>query len=88
MAVLAEHAEKQLAEELARFSREVEPLFQAHDYTFALSKLTGLRAPVDSFFDHVMVMTDDHRLRANRLALLNQLSALFFRVADISRLER
>ncbi|MEE8342407.1 MAG: glycine--tRNA ligase subunit beta [Gammaproteobacteria bacterium] len=86
--MLAENAEKQLAEQLFRFSREVEPLFEAHDYTPALTKLTGLCEPVDNFFDNVMVMTKDDRLRANRLALLNQLSSLFFRVADISRLER
>jgi len=86
--MLAENAEKQLAEQLFRFSREVEPLFEAHDYTPALTKLTGLREPVDNFFDNVMVMTEDDLLRANRLALLNQLSSLFFRVADISRLER
>ncbi|MEE8428505.1 MAG: glycine--tRNA ligase subunit beta, partial [Gammaproteobacteria bacterium] len=50
--VLAENAEKLLAEQLLHFSREVEPLFEAHDYTPALTKLTGLREPVDNFFDN------------------------------------
>lgn len=86
--MLEENAEKQLAEKLLCLSREVEPLFEAQDYTPALTKLTGLREPVDTFFDNVMVMTKDDRLRANRLALLSQLSSLFYRVADISRLER
>jgi glycyl-tRNA synthetase beta chain len=46
-----------------------------------------LREPVDAFFDQVMVMADDPAIRANRLALLNRLSALFLGVADISILQ-
>ena len=45
-----------------------------------------MRAPVDRFFDQVLVMADDARLRDNRLALLQRLEALFLRIADISRL--
>jgi glycyl-tRNA synthetase beta chain len=57
------------------------------DYTPALQKLAGLRDAVDAFFDQVMVMVDDDDLRANRLALLNELGTLFLRVADLSRLQ-
>ena len=53
----------------------------------ALCRLAALQAPVDRFFDDVMVMTDDEQLRDNRLALLNALYGLFLRVADISRLQ-
>jgi glycyl-tRNA synthetase beta chain len=49
--------------------------------------LAGLRKPVDTFFDDVMVMVDDTRVRDNRIALLNQLHGLFLQVADISRLQ-
>jgi glycyl-tRNA synthetase beta chain len=49
--------------------------------------LAGLRDSVDAFFDDVMVMVEDDALRANRLALLNNLSGLFLRVADLSRLQ-
>jgi glycyl-tRNA synthetase beta chain len=48
--------------------------------------LSGLRAPVDRFFDEVMVMTDDPALQMNRLALLAELRDLFLDIADISQL--
>jgi len=51
-----------------------------------LQVLAGLRAPVDRFFDDVMVMADDEKLRNNRLALLARLRVLFLKLADISRL--
>jgi len=51
-----------------------------------LAALATLRAPVDRFFDEVMVMAEDARLRANRLALLHRLYGQFLRLADLSRL--
>ena len=63
------------------------PLMDAGDYTPALMQLAGLRENVDAFFDQVMVMVDDDTLRANRLSLLQNLSKLFLRVADLSRLQ-
>jgi len=51
-----------------------------------LRALAQLRGPVDTFFDTVLVMAEDERVRANRLALLDSVLALFYRVADISRL--
>ena len=62
------------------------PLLDDGNYTEALKELAGLRAPVDRFFDDVMVMVDDESLKNNRLALLGELRALFLDVADISRL--
>lgn len=56
-------------------------------YAEALTALAQLRAPVDRFFDDVMVNADDAAVRANRLALLGQLAAAMNAVADISRLE-
>jgi glycyl-tRNA synthetase beta chain len=60
--------------------------FEAHDYTGSLQALAALKAPVDAFFDGVMVNAEDPALRANRLALLNGLHAAMNRVADLSRL--
>ena len=60
--------------------------FTAGDYTASLQTLSALRAPVDAFFDGVMVNADDPALRANRLALLRQLHQAMNRVADLSRL--
>jgi glycyl-tRNA synthetase beta chain len=58
----------------------------AGDYEARLRALATLRAPVDRFFDDVLVMAEDEKVRANRLGLLAQGLALFYRVADISRL--
>lgn len=82
-----EDAEKALFAELAKITPVVEPLFAAKDYTAALSALAALRAPVDAFFDGVMVMADDTDLKANRLRMLAQLRDLFTKVADISVLQ-
>ena len=85
--LLKDEAERTLAGTLVVLDKEVAPLFNARDYTGALQKLAALRTKVDTFFEQVMVMADDPALRANRLALLSQLRALFLRVADISRLQ-
>lgn len=83
-----EEAEKQLAHAVKTLGEKVAPLYQARDYTTALSELATLREPVDRFFDDVMVMADDPKVRDNRLALLRALSLLFLDVADISRLQK
>jgi len=62
-------------------------LFDAGDYSAGLQKLAALRGPVDEFFDQVMVMSDNAKQQANRLALLKQVQDLFLRVADISLLQ-
>lgn len=84
---LVDDAEKQLAEQLNNMSTAVIPLMEAGDYTPALRQLAALRENVDTFFDQVMVMVEDDTLRANRLSLLQNLSNLFLRVADLSRLQ-
>jgi len=55
-------------------------------YEERLRGLASLRAPVARFFDDVLVMAEDPRVRGNRLALLNQALSLFHRIADISKL--
>ena len=71
---------------LAEIAPRADASFAAGDYTASLQALAALKAPVDDFFDHVMVNADDPALKANRLALLNQLHRTMNRVADISRL--
>jgi glycyl-tRNA synthetase beta chain len=85
-ALLAEPAERELAERVQQLETDLAPLFAAGDYTAALGKLAHLREAVDAFFDGVMVMADDAALRDNRLALLNRMRTLFLKVADISLL--
>ncbi len=56
----------------------------AGDHAAALGSMASLRAPLASFFDHVMVMADDADVRHNRLALLRSISGAFGRIADFS----
>ena len=87
LSACVEPAEKALAEAVLALRTEVQPLIAKGDYTAVLDKLANLRAPVDSFFDNVMVNAEDPALRQNRLAILNTLQDLFLQVADISVLQ-
>jgi glycyl-tRNA synthetase beta chain len=84
-----DRAELRLGDELSRERvAELEGMLErSGDYVEFLSRLAQFREPVDQFFDEVMVMVPDARLRANRLALLRTLSDLFLKVADVSRLQ-
>jgi glycyl-tRNA synthetase beta chain len=83
-ALLAAPAERSLYAELVALEPELDThLAQAH-YTAALTQLARLQAPVDTFFEEVMVHVDDPHVRANRLALLHALHRLMNRVADLS----
>ncbi len=86
--LLQEPAEQTLYARLQKLLPEVEPLSAEGKYEQALVKLAGLHEPVDKFFDAVLVMDEDIKLRANRLALLNSLHGAFTRIADISRLQQ
>ena len=86
-ALLTEPAEQALADAIDMQADTVQPLFEQRAYTEALRSLATLQAPVDRFFDDVMVMADDPALRDNRLALLQRLANLFLQVADISQLQ-
>lgn len=85
--LLKEDAEQKLANALDSIREKVTPLLDNGEYEHALSELAGLKDEVDTFFDDVMVMCDDEALKNNRLALLLQLSNLFLKTADISRLQ-
>jgi glycyl-tRNA synthetase beta chain len=85
-ALCVEAAETALFAALGEIAPRADAAFAAGDYTASLQALAALKSPVDAFFDHVMVNADDPALKANRLALLNQLHQTMNRVADISRL--
>ncbi|SDI92429.1 glycine--tRNA ligase subunit beta [Billgrantia gudaonensis] len=85
---LQEDAEKSLHQAVMARQERVMPLFAEGRYQEALDALASLRQPVDAFFDQVMVMAEDPEIRANRLALLAALQALFLEVADISLLQQ
>ena len=85
-ALLQEQAEKDLFAALQRFVPEANAQFDAGDYTASLQTLAVLRAPVDAFFDDVMVNAEQIDVRMNRLGLLKMLHIAMNRVADLSRL--
>jgi glycyl-tRNA synthetase beta chain len=85
-ALLREPAEQALATALKTVAPQADAAFERGDYTASLQALAALKAPVDAFFDGVMVNADDAALRNNRLALLAALHRAMNRVADLSRL--
>ena len=86
MKLLVERPEQTLAMEFAAARSRADERYAAQDYTGMLKALAALKGPVDAFFEGVMVMTDDARLRDNRVALLAQLQQTMNRIADISKL--
>ena len=85
-ALLVEPAEAALHQALLAVQPLADAAFERGDYTASLQALAVLKAPVDAFFDTVMVNADDPALRANRLALLAALHAAMNGVADLARL--
>jgi glycyl-tRNA synthetase beta chain len=83
---LREPAESNLAREIPRIASSVETLRQKRDYVSALEEISKIRPAVDAFFDKVMVMVEDDELRANRLALLDELLREFSSIADFSEM--
>ncbi len=82
-----EDAESNLYKTIDGLSSEVENFYKNNKYEQALNKLAELRNPIDSFFDDVMVMDKDEKLKANRIALLYKIDSLFMQVADFSKLQ-
>jgi glycyl-tRNA synthetase beta chain len=85
-ALLAEPAEKALADALKLIAPRADSAWAAGQYAESLQALAALKAPVDAFFESVMVNAEDPALKANRLGLLATLHAAMNRVADLSRL--
>lgn len=85
-ALLQEAAEKDLYAALQTIAAQAQQQLQAGDTTAHLQTLAALRAPVDAFFEHVMVNADDVALKNNRLGLLASLHQCMNQVADLARL--
>ncbi len=81
---LEEPEEKILFKKFSEVKKDVEEILGDRGYEEALNRLVGLRAPVDGFFDRVMVMDKNEKLRDNRLALLGSIIKLFMKIADFS----
>lgn len=87
LSLLKDEAEKTLANNLAQQSSLAKQALGQSDYLSAFKFLAALRASIDLFFEHVMVMDDDPQVRANRLALLRDLRSQFLTIADIGLLQ-
>jgi glycyl-tRNA synthetase beta chain len=86
VALMSLPEEKTLASTFGRLEPDVNRAFGALDYTGALRALASLKAPVDAFFDKVMVMDKDPQVRANRIGFLGRLHGTMNRIADLSKL--
>lgn len=84
--LFAEEAEVELWRAYARAEGEVRRALAQGQYAQALRALLSLKAPIDRYFDEVLVMCEDEEVRANRLGFLTTLADLFLTVADLSRL--
>ena len=85
-AIFADPAESALYQVYLKVRPEVESAGRNHDYVTALRALASMRGAVDEFFNRVMVMAEDAAIRANRIALLESVSRLFYGLADISKI--
>lgn len=80
--------EQTLAQATAAASTKVAEAIEGGDYPAALTALASLRGPIDAFFDEVLIMDDDLRLRENRLKLLNRFVGVFASVADFGKISQ
>ena len=85
-ALFNQKEEHELADTFAALQPGFEEAFKAGDYTTALKTLAALKGPVDAFFDKVLVMDPDERVRQNRIGFLGRLHATMNRIADLSKL--
>ena len=82
--LLEEEAEKELLKSFSEVRDRAAPLIHRGDYDKALEIIAELKGPIDDFFDKVMVMVEDERVRDNRLGLLRRIADFFGETADFS----
>jgi Glycyl-tRNA synthetase, beta subunit len=83
---LVEDAEKELYETFLKIQKQVEPALKMSNFQQVFSLISTLRQPIDNFFNSIMVMVDDEKVRNNRLALLAQISSFVNQIADLSKI--
>ena len=84
--LFSEEPEKILWREFLKSKAQIEELLPQHNYLEIIEQLIELRDPIDHYFEAVMVMDDDPKIRHNRLAFLKQLTELFFSIGDLSKI--
>lgn len=84
--LMQDMAEKEIYRRFMETAPELQALLAADNYDAALSLLARFKETVDPFFDKVLVMVEDQKIRANRLALLSQIRAMYLQLADFSKI--
>jgi glycyl-tRNA synthetase beta chain len=84
--LFSEAAEKDLYQSFLKAKEKIELHLRQRAYESAILEMTQMRKPIDTFFDKVMVMVEDEKIRNNRLALLDGIGQLFLKIADFSKL--
>ncbi len=84
--LFSEDAEKNLYQSFLKAKEKIDGHLHKRDYESSLLEMTQMKKPIDEFFDKVMVMVEDEKIRNNRLALLDEIGKLFLRIADFSKL--
>ncbi len=84
--LLKQECEKSLYQAILQSEEQVQALVPAGKYEDALKEVASLRSPIDEFFDGVMVMDEDQKIRRNRLNLLTRIAVLVSGIADFSRI--
>jgi glycyl-tRNA synthetase beta chain len=87
MDVMTEEAEKALYQAFQSLAEEARARFAEGEYLAFLQALSALKGPIDQFFDDVLVMDPDEKVRANRLAMLNEIAGMFRQVAEFTHLQ-
>lgn len=87
LAVMTEEAERQLYQAFQALAEEARARFLEGEYLAFLQALSALKGPIDKFFDDVLVMDPDDKVRANRLAMLNEIAGMFRQVAEFTHLQ-
>jgi glycyl-tRNA synthetase beta chain len=87
LAAMTEEAEKALYQAFQALAGEARARFAQGEYLAFLQGLSALKAPIDKFFDDVLVMDPDEKVRANRLAMLNEIAEMFRQVAEFTHLQ-
>jgi len=84
--LLSEPAEKELFAEFREISLKVQGFLREKAYLKAMEEVARLAEPLDRFFNEVLVMAEDERIRENRLGLLGAIAGLVLEIADLSKI--
>lgn len=84
--LFATDAERNLYSAAKEIEKQIVDGIEKNDFNLALKEMARLRPPVDAFFDSVMVMDKDEKVKFNRLSLLSEISATFHKIADFAKI--